>query len=250
MFYFHAFRSNEIDDENLLENLRLIESFVARLVLCQENLSPLRSRVMSIMAEIKNADPNELRKVLRKDEAAPSNDMITTSIDDRDFYGKAASVTGAQLGAIFRGIERQMAGTLAPPLPYGADDGSYSVEHVFPQSCIEKINKDWKEEIKLLVHPDVFDSIVEETQKAANRIGNLTMITNTCQKSVGTKNFAAKSEILQGGCPKCPMAALNVSQSITQFSKQQGGQGLWTATEIGERSRLLGQLAIDRWPAP
>ena len=132
--------------------------------------------------------------------------------------------------------------------------GDFSVEHVLPQSCFvgesPKFNKSWKAEYSALLDRSEIESAMAAAQAVGNRIGNLTLITNKCQGKVGAKNFEQKSKVLEGGCATCPMSSLNVSSSITQYSKQFGGSGLWSAKEIIDRSSWLASKAIERWPLP
>ena len=83
--FVHGFKQGEIEERTLGDALKLLESAVARLVLCQENLSPLRARVMSLSADLKSPSVDTLRTSLNSGNFIPDDSMVMSKMKGVDY---------------------------------------------------------------------------------------------------------------------------------------------------------------------
>ena len=237
LHYLSGYDRHECNLNELKRSLSMIDSLVARLVMAKCPLSPLRSLVMSLMGSIGDScDPRDLKAQLVRMEAMPSNSDIEKCLTEEPLYGNG--VTGPQLGAIFRGIERQLSGPAANPLPYGASDDDFTVEHVFPQSCSTRVNPAWKAEF---TEWGVTDAAVSQVQARTDRIGNLTLLTLKTNKKLRAKAFSDKSAALGSRDGHEQHPSLRVNQAIVSSKR-------WTAVQIDKRTDKLVDAAVRRWP--
>ena len=147
-------------------------------------------------------------------------------------------VSGSQLGAIFRGIERQLAGPTANPMPYGKQNHDFTVEHIFPRSCCKAGKTPWSQDLK------TWGSSATEMKGSVDCLGNLTLLTLEANRHAKAKAFAKKKAMLVGrggGAVKHPL--LRINQSVARRRK-------WTVVEIEARTDELIDAALKHWPAP
>jgi hypothetical protein len=242
LHYLHAFRMHGVLKDDLYLNLRLLETLVARIVVAQSGLSPLRSRMMAVMAHVdRSVDPNVLAEYLRTGTVLPSDDAIKEALKEKTYYGKGSDVTGNQLGAIFRGIERERSGAAANPLPYGSKPSDMTVEHVFPQSQAKRALTTWKSDFSWGATPADQATMIKATQAAVDAIGNLTLITFSANSKISNKAFSIKKEALAGRVTKIPHPPLWVNHDIVASAK-------WTFDEIDDRRDTLETAILERWP--
>ena len=236
-----------ITEDQLHDELRLLENLLARMVVNQHSLSPMRGLTMAMMGSIATAEaparvasPKLLseeigRRMRQTEDFFPRDEDLKQKFESENFYG--SSIKGDQLGAIFRGLERQLAGAGAHPLPYGRQPDRFTVEHVFPQSCVNPPYGQWAS-----------DMPAEEAAKLqlvgrVNRIGNLTLLTKGVNSSIKAQPFSRKKAVLENLDEDLPHPPLAINQSICSNSS-------WGQREIDARSTLLFETFIDRWSYP
>ena len=195
---------------------------------------------MGIMDEIHDShDPDDLKRVLIGTSASPgpmpTDDEIRDHVLVDDYYG--SSTTGSQLGAIFRGLERKLAGPAANPLPYGNKEADMSVEHVFPQSCATPPHGKWADDLRS------WSVNGDDLAFRVNRLGNLTLLTNQANKFVKTKKFDLKQKVLKGTEPACPHPVLLVSKTINDATQ-------WGPEEIDRRTEWIASECLATWVFP
>jgi len=242
LHFLEGWQKGAVNDADLCTALGLIEAVLARALLAKKPLSPLRSVFMAFMDELAgNYAVEHLRKTLRTQVGRDKlclPDGLLRAFAMKESYYKVPGVSGSQLGAIFRGIERAMSGPRANPLPYGKQNHDFTVEHIFPRSCCKPGKTQWSADLKL------WKTTPADMKAHVDRLGNLTLLTLEANRHVKAKSFAKKKAMLinkSGGNVKHPILGMN--QAVSNQKK-------WTEREIEKRTADLLDVALKYWPAP
>lgn len=230
-----------LTDRQLGDALKVLETYLVRMVLCKRALSPLRALFMGVMNQLAASDDalGTLKSALgtSKDTSAatamPSDQELRLKLKSEDYY--RSGLSGSQLGAIFRGIERQMSGAAANPLPYGNGGSDFTVEHVFPQSCVASPHGAWADQLLASETADAMGSRV-------NKLGNLTLLTFDANRYLRAKGFVGKKAVFRNRDKKCPHPMLSISQAIQKADR-------WSPKVIDNRTLALSRVIVERWPA-
>lgn len=211
-----------VTPEHLLGIVNMIESFIVRMILSGESLSPLRATMMGVAASIdRPITPAKLAAAL-KDAGWKTNKQVLDVVKTVQL-----DMAGAVLMPILRGAEKQLAGSGAHPMPFGNGANQYSLEHIYPQT--ENIGALWEEELrKWRVNRDDMD-------ERRYVLGNFTAVTNYDNKRNGKKPFAEKKKLIVACAP------LRLHDSVKKPS--------WRPTIIDTRTELLTNAILKRWPA-
>lgn len=239
LHYIEQWHLGHIEAAELRESLAMVENFLARMVVCKRPLSPLRALFMQGMANIApRGDSDALRDWLvgaaESPGPFPSDQEVREALLSEDYYG-SGGVAGAQLGAVFRGLERRLAGNSSNPLPYGQGDDDFTVEHILPQSCVPPPHKAWAEDLAS------WKTDTAELPTRVNKLGNLTLLTFRANRYVKAKRFEVKRAVLENRDAKCPHPILSINQSV--FSERR-----WGVEEIDARTEKLADTFLKRWP--
>jgi hypothetical protein len=241
LHYIEGWYKNDMTDLQLQQALEIIENLMARTVVCKRPLSPLRAVFMQGMNQLHSSyELSALRAWVMG--SSPTNGVIPLDPEVRsslltgDFY-KGSGVKGPQLGAIFRGIERKLAGNASHRLPYGNQPDDFTVEHIFPQSCVTAPHGAWGSDLQ------AWGADTDAMALRMNRIGNLTLLTFAANRYLKAKSFDVKKAVFSNGDPECPHPMLSVNSDIA-------GATQWTATEIDQRTERLADAFLGRWPLP
>lgn len=249
LHFLEHWRLGNLSTESLVRELHLLENFLVRMVVSRRPLSPLRANLIAAMAELtegktptRNQTVRGLSSLIQGWKArnlVPTDVEIRSAFDDKPFYkkGKNGGIGGNQLGAIFRGIERQLAGAGAHPLPYGKSKSAFTVEHIFPQSCVAPPYGNWAAAMPAT------ESARQKLVERVHRAGNLTLVTKGVNSSLKNKSFADKKRVLGSSNepPRHPL--LRINESITSKTS-------WSAKAIDQRSKKLASDFLARWPMP
>ena len=240
LHFVEGWRGSSITDEQLTSALLLLETFLARMVLVKRPLSPLRAVFMKLMSQIvPSHDPNTLAEALIGTKSSPGPLPEDSELQDeppqRGLLQRGIG-RGPARGA-FRAIERQMSGAAAHPLPYGSGDDDMTVEHVFPQSCVEPPHGTWGADL------EAWGVTGSDVAPLVNRLGNLTLLTFRANRYLKARDFEAKRKVFENRDPICPHPILSISQSIT-------ANLAWTPGAINDRTELLASKIMERWPFP
>jgi len=222
LLYLSNHVSGSLSEVELIARLALIENLLVRLILTNEPLSPLRSKVMEICSHLQGrVDETSLREALTK------NGWVANQILERDFTKRTMyeEAGPSALGAIFRGIEIQMSGSGANKFRVAKDE--YTIEHIYPQKSGKWENdlKNWKTDVKRMAN-------------FLNTLGNLTVVTQEHNSKVGNKPLADKQAF-----PKVLGSSAPLRIHDDWIDARQ-----WTEKEIEERSKSLLHFALRRWP--
>lgn len=233
LHYIDGWARGELNDAGLSETLRLLESYVARHVMCQTPMSPFRAHFMQVMPDLQSKyETNDLRQALQND--WKTDDEVRTALGERSLY---ESLKPAQLGAIFRGLELELGGPGANPLSFGKKDNEYSVEHIYPKSGSPNPNAAWAAEFRAWKVSSADQAWIVDNR---HHLGNLTVITNTANRRLQAKSFAKKLQAYLGEDPENLIPPLAINNDIRAATQ-------WTKAQIQVRSRLLTNAALQRW---
>jgi hypothetical protein len=219
--------------------LKAIESFLARALLASAELSPFRAKFTKLCGQLGNdfTTANLIAK-LKADSDHQSDANLRKLVEDESapLY---QDLLVQQVAAIFRGIERQLAGPAAHLLPYGTKDDEFTIEHIYPQDREGLPNRSWENDLAAWGKntPDEHEALAA----GLHALGNLALIPKKANSALGNLPFSEKRKVyaLESSTVVIP----NLNHLITV---QQATQ--WTSTEIKSRSKLLLDAAIARWP--
>lgn len=206
LLYLGAHLKGELSFNEVLARLNLIENYLVRLILSNEPLSPLRSKMMDICGNIdEKLDESSLQKALL-DSGWVRNEIIENNFVQRNMYEEA---TPSALGAIFRGIEIQLSGPGANRFKVAKK--YYTIEHIYPRK-----NSKWKKDLKK------WRTNEEKMKPYLHTLGNLTVVTGKHNSAVGNKSLKEKQDY-----PKVlgHSAPLRIHESWEDV-------GQWTESEI------------------
>jgi hypothetical protein len=202
------------------------ESYLVRRMLSGEPLSPMRATFMQVMA----SHP----KPLTRDSVRPAlvaagwkTDREVLDAVERVKLGGGA-YSPSSVFPILRGIERQLSGISAHPMPFGGQRDEFSIEHIYPQG--DNIGKAWASELVL------WRVAKDEMDARKYVLGNLTAVTKWDNQRNGQKAFTVKKALIAA------TAKLRLHESLSARK--------WTPRAIDRRSRLLAGVALRRWPGP
>ncbi len=237
-----SWHNGAVSDDVLVDALSAIECFLARYFLEGNNLSPLRSKFMNMIssaaARTKSADDRVPELIAEIKSQSPTDASIKKAFDDkitRPIYQTQAG--GAQrAAAVLRGIEQELSGQAAHPMPLGKGPKDFNVDHIFPQSCLKTLNEAWEKDCKTWkLNP----SEIENLQDRMNALGNLALHAAYANKSDKDASFTDKKLALSGKTKK--------KSVIVKHTQDICEQSIWSATQIDARTRSMLAIALRHW---
>lgn len=247
-----SWHKGEISHAELVKSLRGIECFLARYFLAGHDFSPLRSKFMQMIGAVSQQSsvsaerPILLLKELKKQ--SPSDGVILKAHKDglQSVYSEAAGAA-QRVAAVLRGIEREISGPAANPMPLGTSATDFNVDHIFPQSCRESLNKAWSDDVKKWA---LKDREIDQLRERVDCLGNLALHASYSNKSDQDAGFDYKKSALSGALSlstkkghktkKKPAVIVSHAQSICLCEK-------WTAKDIDARTIKLLEHAFEYW---
>lgn len=229
--------SNQISEELLLKLLRAIEAHHCRLLLKGEDFSPLRARMMHVMAAVNEAQ--DLSPTARADRMICL--LARSELSDEQILRQHASPRAIcddvnksriQVAALLRGIEAELCGGAGHPLPHGQGRRKFEVEHIFPQSCARELNSAWQDDLRRWRKRPT----IEAYRERVNVLGNVALILGKANRKGSAKGFARKQDVLRKDNP-----ALKHLEDVLQARH-------WLPDDIDRRSARLLEVALRHWP--
>jgi hypothetical protein len=236
-------KKEAVGADELLEELKLVETFVVRRLLAGEAFSPLRREVMGACSAIygtktitlkewvtkHSASDDRVRKTLAQTVEKDGVDPSPGDLAD-EFYQRA---TSRATRAIFDAIVEHQEGDLGSKLV--KDPGtketkkeSIWVEHLFPQS-----NSQWLSDFSK------WDVDPQRMSLRLHAIGNLAVIPAQLDRSIGNKPLAEKQKALRN-------AKIPAWKTLYQFMES----AMWTPHEIDRRTLELTETCLTIWALP
>lgn len=222
LLYIGAHLKGELSLNEVMKRLNLIENYLVRLILSNEPLSPLRSKMMDICGNVdEKLDEVSLQKALL-DNGWVGDEVIKSNFEERNMYEEA---TPSALGVIFRGIEIQLSGQGANKFKVAKN--YYTIEHIYPRK-----NNKWKIDLKK------WKTNEDKMKPYLHTLGNLTVVTGKHNSAVGNKSLKEKQDY--------PKVLGNSAPLRIHAGWEDIGQ--WTQNEITKRSLKLLSKILERWP--
>jgi hypothetical protein len=215
----------------------ILYSYIVRRALCflgAKNLNNVFQRVVANFLRI-GVDAEALAAVLLEQSGTagrfPSDDEVATAIKENQVYGR---LNNPRLGDVLWELEIACRSNKTEKLDRPA---STWIEHIMPRSWSANWPLPDGSELPLYsADPEVSD-LVSQRHRLVDTLGNLTLITDLLNISIGNEGFEAKKRELS------KHSLLSLNQWITS-------KDIWTEQEIRERGNLLAELAIERWARP
>jgi len=222
LLYLGAHVKGELLEEEVISRLKLIENYLVRLILSNEPLSPLRSKMMDICGKIdEKLDETSLIEALL-DAGWVGNKDIESGFETRNMYEQAEP---AALGAIFRGIEISL-GRGANKFKVG-NNNLYTIEHIYPRKGTK-----WEGDLKK------WKTDPEKMRPFLHTLGNLTVVTKEHNSAVGNKRLIEKIDYPTAEGKSAP---LNINKHWINKKK-------WTQSDIKKRGEQLLKRIFIYWP--
>jgi hypothetical protein len=215
-----------ISDENLLEILLVIESYIVRRLVCEVPTNALNKLFMTLGRDIKyfpdyKANYVEILKYIllqkRSSQRFPSDDEIKEKMPVKDFYNMNAK-NNMHILERLENFENREKIDLQKLLA----ENILTIEHVMPQT----LSKTWKDELGT-----DYESV---HSTYLHTIGNLTL--TAYNREMSNKSFSEKKTI-DGGF-------LQSKLYLNEYTKN---QDLWNKNTINERAVILVEKTLMIW---
>ena len=207
---------NALTEAELLEALRLIESYTVRRAVCGQQTRSYWTIFANITYGIgMNTPLSDLKVGLasqNENYRFPANVEFERALKEVDLYGLRIC------RHVLEGLENY--GTKEP-----TDTKAYSIEHIMPQN--ERLRPGWRK---------MLGQEWKETQKTwVHRLGNLTL--TGYNSTYSDREFEDKKAI-EGG----------FQDSSVRLNKMVRDQDVWTSDEMSKRTNSLANRSLKIWP--
>ena len=215
---YHDYRTGEITRDELVEVVRLVESYVFRRAVCGIPTNSMNKTFAALGKEIRRDDYLESVKgalfMLDSYRRFPDDAEFMREIERKDVYNSRIC------SYLLTKLENH--GTKEPIAA-----ANYTVEHIMPQN--PGLSEAWQQELG--------DDWQQVHQTYLHTLGNLTLTGYNSELS--DRPFAEKRD-MEGGLGRSP---LRLSAGLGEVST-------WNEQEIQRRAARLARLAARVWPAP
>ncbi|WP_062428455.1 GmrSD restriction endonuclease domain-containing protein [Herbidospora daliensis] len=207
-----------VDDAQIAEALRYVESFLVRRLIAAVSTSNLNRIFQRLAATVTSDDPaGEVRRELSAARLYwADDDQLRTEIRDRAFYWQGRAV---QQKLVLRRIEESLGSKERVDLA----DRRITIEHVLPQT----LTPAWRAELAAQDPEGLHSGLV-------HTLGNLTL--SGYNSELSNHSFAVKRAAL--------------GQSGLVMNQEIAANPTWGEPEIRARAGLLADRAIEIWPGP
>lgn len=214
--------------------LRIVDSYLMRRVALKAQYSGFDRIAFGYVQAVREAPDGEIGAVLLRRfldspgrDRWPRDDEIVQHLVNGDSYQRVSS---ERLKLLLGGIAQRMHAEKVPPptAPFGLES-SVTVEHVAPQSW----QQHWQDDLGV-------GSSDEDRWRMAqivHRIGNLTLVTQPTNSSLGANPWSFKANLLQKD-------NLEMNRRLLCDMEDR----VWTVSEIDRRSRRIAEYVIKIWP--
>ncbi len=230
LHYVMALARGDLSSGGLQQLLHTVECFLVRHLLDARPFSPLRSRIMEVMASLyPSIDHKELVHALggHGHDGWPTDAKIKKAMSKRPLYIEAKPV---QIAAVLHGIERFLSGSGALPIWVGKGEGLYTIEHIFPQDPA----REWAEDFRTWGVDEL------KVRSRVNHLGNLTVATQEFNSGLGNLTLRDKQAYAKKHGKKAPLSI----HGLWLTSER------WGDEEIDQRGASLLEAALNYWAVP
>jgi uncharacterized protein with ParB-like and HNH nuclease domain len=240
----------EITTRELEDALMTIECFLARYFLAGLDLSPLRSKFMQLITAASKSCVTDKERTLKLVDGikleAPSDSDITSAFKGKivPVYSETAGAA-QRVAAILRGVEQEISGPAAHPMPLGTSVTDFNVDHIFPQSCKENLNEAWSVDAEKW---SLSEKQIADLKARADTLGNLALHASYSNRSDQDAAFGYKKDAISGKLARGRKKGAKKKQSVlAQHAQDICACANWTAVEIDKRTEVLLEHALEHW---
>ncbi|BCJ37148.1 hypothetical protein Athai_46510 [Actinocatenispora thailandica] len=212
-----------VRSDEIVEVMRLVESFLVRRMLCAVPTNNLNRILNTLPGELAEGPVVEKTRAYlsRERHRWPDDDQVVASIRENNFYWSGRP---AQRFYVLRRLEEY----LDHKEPIAWDDTALSIEHVLPQT----LSAGWRADLAGWCAPD--ESVDDVAAELEHNLGNLTL--TGYNSELGNRRFADKCSLLRD-------SGLAMNHEIATEQR-------WGPAEIRARAERLAERALALWPAP
>ncbi|MGL4759315.1 MAG: DUF262 domain-containing protein [Patescibacteria group bacterium] len=233
---FDDYNKSTIDKKELLDILKLIQSFVFRRFICNLPTNALNKIFMTLWVnawKVKTKYPaislyQATAKVLNdygSYQQFPRDEEVRENLKIRDIY-KAQSKNKQYL---FEMLENNYSKFIENTIDITTNK-NISIEHIFPQNP----NLDWEKDIESKEE-------LESMKTLLNTLGNLTIVINN--SSLGNKSFIEKRDLNTDTSKGYRYSKYKLNETLIDLDK-------WNLQELQNRSSVLIDKFISIWSYP
>lgn len=211
------FEEGQIANEELVEIISIISSYVFRKAICGISLSNLNKIFAVLYRQIEKENYLESVKaiflLMDENKRFPSNEEFITKLQDRNVFNFRLS------SYLLKSLENWGRKELV--------DENYTIEHILPQN--PEVSDEWKRELG--------DDWERVKDKYLHTLGNLTL--TGCNSEMSDKPFPEKKST-KGGFNDSP---LFLNESVREAD-------VWNEKAIQKRAAKLAKRACEIWKRP
>ena len=219
------YKRENLEKSEVVETLRLVESYVFRRSICELSDKFLNHIFVSILKEMSKGNANHYIKSLNATllglpfhRRCPKDDEFKEALLKKDIYT-------AQSGRICKYMLRRLE-NYERKEPISSSDEEYTIEHVMPQTLTEE----WKKQLG--------ENFSEIHANYLHTIGNLTLTGRNSE--FGNKSFVEKRDMCKEG----------FSHSTLYLNDSLGRAEEWNEDAIKTRASELAEKACKAWIYP
>ena len=219
------YKRENLEKSEVVETLRLVESYVFRRSICELSDKFLNHIFVSILKEMSKGNANHYIKSLNATllglpfhRRCPKDDEFKEALLEKDIYT-------AQSGRICKYMLRRLE-NYERKEPISSSDEKYTIEHVMPQTLTEE----WKKQLG--------ENFSEIHANYLHTIGNLTLTGRNSE--FGNKSFVEKRDMCKEG----------FSHSTLYLNDSLGRAEEWNEDAIKTRASELAEKACKAWIYP
>jgi hypothetical protein len=230
LLHLHA-RAGEIGEEQLINTLGLLESWLVRRMLCRSGTKGYSHFLYPLIRELEEVPCNAVSEAvamhfLKADAVAtewPTDEQTHTGVLENPLYRQ---LTRGRLRLLLEAIEdhlRTSTGKTEGPCPK-----NLTIEHVMPQQ--------WSTDSWPLPDGDINET-TSRRETIIHTLGNLTLVNNRLNPSLSNAAWTSKRDGLRDH------SVLHLKQSLIECDD-------WTEASILDRSDYLADIICEIWPRP
>lgn len=232
---FKDFKEGIINEDSLIEILRLVQSLVFRRFICGVPTNALNKIFMSLYnnsKKLREKYPNinyvqSVQLVLLRYtsyQRFPKDDEVIENLKSKDIY----STQSKNKLYLLEKLENESNSFMDNPVDL-FERSDISIEHIFPQNPSDV----WKNSIT--------QEEYKELEARINTIGNLTIVINN--GSLGNRAFTEKRDLNQEDSKGYKYSKFNLNDYLSNIEK-------WDIQSLNERTNRLCNKFVDIWDYP
>jgi hypothetical protein len=242
----YLFEEANLTDADALDCLRTIESFVVCRLICHKDNKEYNQYFPEIIGRLRQVGASKaaLKKILT--DGAGATREWPTDPEFEQFWCTSAVyefLKSAQITTILKQIEERSRTTKTEKISVP----TASVEHVMPQEWADhyplkgevvprELSKNWffSSDEELVAKYDQIKEVVQARNRAIQRFGNLTLVTQPLNSAMQNGPFAEKKVALRN--------------SLLLLNRYFDNIEAWDEAQIERRGKGLFQVAKEIWP--